>query len=139
MKRVLLLFVLTIFCGTVVAEWTILASDTLRVEAPGTTGGRGTKVFVNKDMINKEGTRATMYTLTDYESPLTVGNKQHLSTKSLDEYDCENKQYRTLSYYWYSRHQAKGDIVYDDKRPGTMQPILEGSIIEDAWKVACSK
>jgi hypothetical protein len=141
MKRVIIFFVLAIFSGSVMAEteWTILASDTVRVEAPGTAGGRGTKTFVDKNSITKEGTRATMYTLTNYESPLMVGGKHQRSTKSLDEYDCENKKYRTLAYYWYTRYDAKGDLIYDDTTPTKMLPVVEDTITEDAWKVACGK
>ncbi|HRQ05064.1 MAG TPA: hypothetical protein PK580_03775 [Nitrosomonas halophila] len=139
MQRIILSVVLAFFCGSVAAEWTLLMSDTVRTEAPGTVAGRGTKVFIDKNSITREGTRATMYTLTDYESPLMVGGKRQLSTKSLDEYDCENRKYRTLAYYWYSRHQAKGDLVYDDTAPGRMLPVIDGSTIEDAWKIACGK
>jgi hypothetical protein len=141
MKRVILFFVLAVFSGSVVAEseWTILARDTMRVEAPGTAQGRGTITFVNKGSIAREGVRATMYTLTNYESPLMVGGKPQLSTKSLKEYDCENKKYRTLAYYWYTRYDAKGDLIYDDTTPSKMLPIIDGSVLEDAWKVACGK
>lgn len=136
MQRIILSLMLAFFCGSVAAEWTLLAPDTARAES---VAGRGTKVFINKDSITREGTRATMYTLKDYESPLMVGGKRQMSTKQLDEYDCENKKYRTLAYYWYSRHQAKGDLVYDDTAPGRMLPIIDDSTIEERWKIACGK
>ena len=47
-----------------------------------------------------------------------------LSTKSLDEYDCQNKQYRTLNLYWYSGHKGEGKIVYSELVPGKMQPLI---------------
>jgi len=137
MKHFILFFVFAIFSGSAAAEWTILASDTVRTE--GVDAGRGFKSFIDKGSIIKSGDRATMWSLADYESPIAVGGKNHLSSKSLEEYDCRNKEFRTLAFYWFARHQAEGDVLYSETAPGKMQPIIQNSITEKASKVACGK
>lgn len=137
MKHIILFLTFAIFSGSAAAQWTLLVSDTVRTQ--GVDAGRGMKTSVNKENISKDGDRATMWTLTDYESPVLVGGKKHFSSKSLDEYDCQNEQYRTLALYWYSRHKGEGDLVYSDLHPSSMQPIIPNSIVQAAWKIACGK
>ena len=138
MKRSVLFIIFTIFSGSAVADWTLLSSDTVRTE--GVDAGRGVKTFINKKSISKSGDRATMYSLSDYESPVSFGGKEHLSSKSLDEYDCKNNEYRTLAFYWFSRHKGQGDVIYAEiTTPGKMQPVVSGSIVEKQWKTACGK
>jgi hypothetical protein len=137
MKRTVLFVIFAIFSGSAAAEWTLLSSDTVKTE--GVDAGRGVKTFIDKKSTNANGDRVTMWSLSDYESPVPFGGKQHLSSKSLDEYDCKNNEYRNLSVYWYSRHKAAGDTVYSETAPGKMQPIVSGSIVEKQWKTACGK
>lgn len=137
MKNIILFFMFGIFSGGAAAEWTILASDTVRTE--GVDAGRGFKSFIDKKTITKNGDRSTMWSLADYESPIGVGGKKQLSSKSLEEYDCQNKEFRTLAFYWFSRHQAEGDVVHSEEAPGKMQPIVKGSVTEKAWNAACGK
>lgn len=137
MKRIILFFMFAIFSSSVAAEWTQLTSDTVRTE--GVDVGRGVKTFIDKKHIVKNGDRATMWTLIDYESPVLVRGKKQFSSKSLDEYDCQNMEYRTLAFYWHSRQKGEGEVVYSEQHPGNMQPIIPNSAVERAWKIACGK
>ncbi len=132
MNRLILFFIAVIFSSSVIAEWTQIGDET--VKTVGIDTGRGVKTFIRADILSKHGTRATMWTIRDYESPVTVENKKHFSSMSLEEYDCKDMQYKTLTFYWYSKHQAKGDIVYSDNSHGDMQPIIPDSIAHTAWK-----
>lgn len=147
MKPIILFFILAIFSGSAAAviisvfsdsktaEWTQVADDVVRTE--GVDAGRGVKIFVNKESIEKNGDRTTMWSLFNYESPMPVGSEKHFSTVSLDEHDCQNKEYRTLTFHWFSRHKAAGDPIYSETRDGNMQPIISGSVVERVWEIAC--
>ena len=137
MKRIILIFIAAIFSGSVLAEWTQLGDDVGKTV--GVDTGRGVKTFVMKDGIDKVGERVIMWTLRNYESPVKINGKKHFSSKSLEEYDCKNTEYKTLSFYWYSKHQGKGSIVYSDISHGNPQPIIPHSIAHASWKIACGK
>ena len=137
MKRLFLFFIAAIFSGSALAEWTQIGDYAAKLG--GVDTGRGTKTFVMKDGIDKSGDYVVMWTLRDYENPLKVGRTKQNSSKSLEEYDCKNMQHKTLSFYWYSKHQAKGKVVYSETDYGQMQPIIPGSVTHAAWKVACGK
>lgn len=130
MQAAILFFTFAIFSGSAfAAEWRLIGDD---IE-------QGVKTFIDKSAISKKGTAVTLWSAIDYESPRSVDGKEQLSTKSLDEYDCQNRQYRTLAFYWYSRHRGEGDLVYSETAPGVMMPIIPGSVGEIAWKIACGK
>jgi len=97
------------------------------------------KVFVDTESISREGDRATMWSLTNYASPMEIGNDEHMSSKELIEYDCKDKQHRILVLYWYSDRDAEGDVVYQETAPGTMQPIIEDSVEDRTMEIACGK
>jgi hypothetical protein len=137
MSRIILFFMVAIFSGSAAAGWTQIGDEV--VKQVGIDTGRGVKTFVRDDIIDKNGTRVVMWTLRDYESPVKVRGKKQFSSKSLEEYDCKDMQYKTLSFYWYSKQQGKGSIVYSENTPGNMQPIIPNSLAHVAWKIACGK
>lgn len=100
--------------------------------------GDGRNVFVDIDSAERNGDRVTMWTLTNYAGPREVSNKEHMSTKTLEEYDCNNEQYRTLSIYWFSEHDAEGDVFYEETAPGKMKAILPDTNYSEARKIACA-
>ena len=118
-----------LFSSSAAAEWTLM----------GNNGEQGVEIFINKESIAKDKNLVTIWTLIDYESPRSVGGKNQLSTKSLDEYDCQNEQYRTLNLYWYSGNKGEGKIVYSELVPGKMQSIIPNSVVERVWKITCGK
>lgn len=129
MKRFVLFSMFAIFSSSAVAEWALVGDD---IE-------QGVKTFVNKNNISKHGNMAKMWSAVDYESPRSADGKEQRSTISLDEYDCQNEQYRTLAFYWYSRHRGEGELVYSETIPGKMLPVVPNSVGETAWKIACGK
>ena len=137
MGRFILFFIAAIFSGSVLAGWTQIGD--FAAKTGGIDTGRGTKTFVLKDGIDKIGDRSIMWTLRDYENPVKVGRKNHYSSRSLEEYDCKNLEYKTLSFYWYSEHKGEGDVVYTESPNSNMQPIIPNSLVHDAWKIACGK
>lgn len=137
MIRFILFLMVAVFSGGAAAEWTQIGDDTAKTV--GVDTGRGIKTFILKKSIDKVGDRSIMWMLRDYESPVKVNGKKQFSSKSLEEYDCKNMEYKTLSFYWYSKHQAKGTVVYAETLHGNTQPIIPNSIAHVAWKLACGK
>lgn len=137
MKRIILFFIFVFFSGSVLAQWTQIGDETAKTV--GIDTGRGVKTFVNKEGIDKSGNYVVMWTLRDYESPVKVNGKKQFSSKSLVEYNCKDMEYKTLSFYWYAKHQARGAVVYSETFHGDMQPIIPNSIVHAAWKIACRK
>jgi len=129
MKRFILFFMFAIFSSSAAAEWALVGDD---IE-------QGVKTYINKNTISKNGNMAKMWSVVGYESPRSVAGKDQLSTKSLDEYDCQNEQYRTLAFYWYSHHKGDGELLYSETVPGKMLPIVPNSVGEIAWKIACGR
>lgn len=129
MKKLLFVLMLAVVSSNAMAEWTQIGDD-----AEG-----GVKTFVRKDAIAKNEDRALMWTLKDYENPIKVGNKKQFSSMSLEEYDCKEMQYKTLTFYWYSKQKAKGKTVYSDNSNSNIQPIIQDSLTHAAWKIACGK
>ena len=87
MKRIILFFIVAFFSGSVLTGWTQIGDDVGKTV--GVDTGRGVKTFVMKDGIDKSGNWVVMWTLRDYESPVTVNGKKQFSSKSLEEYDCK--------------------------------------------------
>jgi hypothetical protein len=137
MNHFILCFIAVIFSSSAIAEWTQLGDEV--VKSVGMDTGRGVKTFVMRDGIDKTGQWVVMWTLRDYESPVKVRGKKHFSSKSLEEYDCKNMEYKTLSFYWFSRQRAKGVVVYSETYHGDMRPIIPNSIANASWKIACGK
>ena len=98
MRHFVLFSMFAIFSSSAAAEWALVGDD---IE-------QGVKTFINKNTISKHGNMAKMWSAVDYESSRSADGKEQLSTISLDEYDCQNEQYRTLAFYWYSRHRGEG-------------------------------
>lgn len=137
MNRFILFFIAVIFSSSAIAEWTQIGDEV--VKQIGIDTGRGVKTFVMKDGIDKSGQWVVMWTLRNYESPVKTRGKKHFSSKSLEEYDCKNMEYKTLSFYWFSKQQAKGAVVYSETYHGDMQPIIPNSLAHASWKIACGK
>ena len=137
MNRIIFVFLTLFLSGSVFAAWTQIGDETAKTV--GIDTGRGVKTFVMKDGIDKDGRWVVMWTLRDYESPVKVNGKEQFSSKSLVQYDCKDMEHKTLSFYWYSKHQAKGAVVYAEQYHGDLQPIIPGSLTHVAWKIACGK
>ena len=81
MRCFVLFFMFAIFSSSAAAEWALVGDD---IE-------QGVKTCINKNTISKNGNMTKMWSVVDYENPRSAYGKDQLSTKSLDEYDCQNE------------------------------------------------
>jgi hypothetical protein len=127
MKRYITLFFLTAaLSGNALADEWIQVGESESI-----------KTFVNNTAVVVNGNWAVMWVLRDYGAPVQVGKSRRLSSISVEEYDCKAKQYRTLSFYWFSQRHGKGKMVYSEIDHDKFRPIIPGSHEQEEWKAAC--
>lgn len=117
-----------LFCVSpqLLAGWTELAADDIAAE------------YVNDDSIEKDGTIATMWNMSDFRQPQAVGNgRLYLSTKVKQAYDCKHKKKRILSLIHYIQPMGVGEIAFLDHTAGQWRDIKTGSLSEVHFKAAC--
>lgn len=78
-------------------------------------------LYFDPETIHQEGTRATLWQLTDLKWNSAT---RFLSFKTHKEFDCERSHLRVLQIIEYSRH---------------WQPVEERSANHALWKAACGK
>jgi len=97
--------------------------------------------YVDFATIRKKGNMVKMWLLKDYATAQTgaLPGRKFLSSKSLDEYDCEEGQSRTLYFSWHTKSMGGGLINYEFKEPSGWTPVPPGSWAETFWNIACKQ
>ena len=100
----------------------------------------GTTVYADPASIRKSGSKVKMWRLDDFKSIRNTFGIINLSSRSLNEYDCKNKQVMMHFLYVHSGNMGRGEAVqingeyccwWSHVSPGTINEIL--------WKTACGK
>jgi len=130
MTRLLLIALLMLSHGPVYAEW---------VERD-RNAGKGTTVYVDQDLIHRNGNLVKMWELTDYKSAQTFdADTRYLSEMRQREYDCAEERWRMLALAFFSGQMGNGTTVYSRAYKNLWAPVFPGSIGRRAWKIACDK
>ncbi|MDV6343538.1 surface-adhesin E family protein [Nitrosomonas sp. Is37] len=132
MKYNILFFIFVLFSGSALADWA-----SIRVPAEWKPVKGEKDFYIEPSSIKKSGDRATMWSLINYGTPMQVENMKHLSSTELDEYDCKDKKYKTLAFYWYPDPNAKGNVTYSETTSSNWEAVISNSPTEVAWKTAC--
>ena len=127
MQRIALILLLTFLGGNALAEWMDVGGD------------NASTVFVDPSSIRKAGNYEEMLSLFDTDDAEVIGDISFLSSKSLDEFDCEKERSRTLAFYWYSENMGKGKVLYTNSTPGEWRDDLPNSLNGTLWMIACGK
>ena len=128
MKKVLLSLSLTLISTAASAEWT-------RIGESDRKGGYA--LYADTASIRKAAGRAKMAVLFDYQTLQKAAGTEFLSEKVRREYECREKQIRTLAYSLFSLHMEHGDLVRSYNQPQKWETIKPDSLEEVEWKVAC--
>ena len=80
-----------------------------------------------------------MWSLSDYKSFQGISTVKYLSSKSLDEYACKERQVRNLAFSWYSKNMEQGEIVYSSAIAGKWMPAQAGNVLASLLEIACYK
>jgi hypothetical protein len=129
MKKLLFTFILAFMNTSVMAEWT-------EVEWSHEDGGL--TLYIDYTTIRKENNKVRMLSLTDFE----IVEKDEIdlfSSRTQDEFDCEENKMRQLFYALYSGSMGNGKMKHSNSEHLKWMPIKPGSMGEALWKIACGK
>jgi hypothetical protein len=62
-----------------------------------------------------------------------------MSIKSQEEFDCKEKELRTLVYSLHSGKMGEGEVIFVDSNPSKWEPVLPDSEMERFLKIACGQ
>lgn len=112
------------------AEWTRIGESDRK---------GGYTLYADTASIRKAAGRAKMAILFDYQTLQKAAGAEFLSEKIRREYDCQEKQIRTLAYSLFSLHREHGDLIRSYNQPQKWEMVKPDSLEEVEWKVACSE
>ncbi|PTQ76644.1 hypothetical protein C8R26_11543 [Nitrosomonas oligotropha] len=121
-----LMFVST---GTM-AEWTRISESDRK---------GGSVLHADQSSLRKAAGRAKMAVLFDYQTLQKAAGAEFLSEKIRREYNCQEKQIRTLAYSLFSLNMEHGDLIRSYNQPQKWEMVKPDSLEEVEWKVACSE
>lgn len=99
----------------------------------------GSVLYNDPASLRKAAGRAKMAVLFDYPTLQKAAGAEFLSEKIRREYNCQEKQIRTLAYSLFSLNMEHGDLVRSYNQPQKWEMVKQGSTEEMEWKVACSE
>lgn len=125
----LLAFLLLLAAAPAWAEWTPL------------TEGDSVYLYVDKSTIRKRGNIIKFWTMADRKSPKKrPDGREYRSAASLEEYNCEGEQARTIALTLYSQAMGKGEVVGSSNTPyAEWEPVVPGSLGMTMLKFACEE
>ena len=112
------------------AEWTLIGKDSHE---------DGYALYADTASIRKAAGRAKMAVLFDYPVLQKAAGAEFLSKKIRREYDCQEKQIRTLAYSLFSLNMEHGDLIRSYNQPQKWEMVKQDSLEEIEWKVACEE
>jgi hypothetical protein len=97
--------------------------------------------YIDPATIKKDKNFVKVWTMRDLnEVAKSPGSDiSYLSSRTYEEYDCKEKKYRQLSFYWYSDKQGKGEIVLTNSTASQAIHLPPGSITYGIMKILCEK
>ena len=128
-RKAILMLLLAVVSKNTMAEW----------ERIGNANDGNSTEYADPSTILRDGHLVRMWGLSDYKSAETVATYLFLSVRLQNEYDCNDRQIRPLSYSFHSGNMGKGVVVYAYSEPFDSIPISPDSLSETLWKIACGK
>lgn len=127
MRKAILMVFLAVVSSSAAAKLVEIGSDeTITIYADPTT-------------IRKVGNKVIMWEVGDFKTANKSGGKSFVSMKKQQEYDCKEKQIRTLHIILYSDNMGKGEVVHTVNKPRDWEPVAPNSYGEFLWRTACGK
>lgn len=93
-------------------------------------------LYFDPETIHQEGTRATLWQLTDLKWNSAT---RFLSFKTHKEFDCKQSRVRILQVVEFSRQMGTGKTAAGYIENGSWQPVEARSLNHALWKAACGK
>ena len=127
MRKAILMMLLAVVSSSAMATWVNVS------ESEASTG------YVDSVTISRVGDRVKMWELFDYKASRDIAGKPYMSRKAQVEYDCKDKQSRTLTSFAHSGNMGGGEVVYTELVTEKWEPVPPRNVVETLWKLACRK
>jgi hypothetical protein len=96
-----------------------------------------TVTFADAASVQRSGGLATMSSLVDYKAFQRMVEVGYFSQKAEAEYDCRQKQVRSLNVFLHEERMGAGKVIYEDTSPHDWEPVQPDTPAEALWQVAC--
>ena len=94
-------------------------------------------VYIDRSSVRDISNGRRVWLLSDYKRPPNVGPHPFISTKMLEEFDCNEEKFRTLSLAGYSEKMGNGKKVYRNDHPTHWHYISPGLTMGAVIKAVC--
>ena len=128
MRKVILMLLLAVVSSSAMAEWVQIG------------GYGGAAIYADSSNIHKEGNIVRMWNLYNHNiAQREAGGKMYLSAEQQEEFDCKEKQMRSLYFSYHSGNMGEGESVYSNSFSNNSKwdPIEPDSKGEHLLKYAC--
>lgn len=127
MRKAILMLLLAVVSNSALAQLVEIGSDkTITIHADPAT-------------IQRMGSKVIMWEVGDFKTANVSAGKTFKSMRKQQEYECKEKQIRTLRTILYSDSMGKGEVVQTDHKPRNWEPVSPGSYGDFLWRTACKK
>lgn len=127
MRKAILMMLLAVVSSSALAQLVEIGNDkTITIHADPAT-------------IQRVGNKVIMWEVGDFKGANVAGGKSFRSMRKQQEYECKEKQIRTLRTILFSDSMGKGEVVHADHKPRNWEPISPGSYGDFLWRTACKK
>ena len=126
MEKMLLASLLAFLNTSVMAEWTKVIENSELI------------LYADSATIRKNGDKLKIWTLKDFKNPQTNGEDNYRSAKTQIEYECNEEQFRSVAFVWFSENMGGGKVLSSDSDPNRpWRPLTPGSIGQILSRKVC--
>ena len=97
-------------------------------------------IFIDTQTIKKKNQFVTVTELMNFPLGASSDDKVYnfKSSRTVEEFDCQNNLSRTVSFEWYSDVMGGGKQIYKDTHGYPFTKIVNGSLMESVKKRVCN-
>ena len=97
------------------------------------------KVYVDSDIISRNGDVIRVWVLDDLKTAHTRGFNSFLSTRAQEEHDCAKERFRLVAIEQFAGNMGAGNSIYKKSGESAWAPIPRGTMAQSVWKFVCGK
>jgi hypothetical protein len=112
------------------AEWLVVGTST-----------DDDMIYIDPATIRQKGELVEVWVLFDSRlaKRFLETTSYYASTRQLQQYNCTEEQYRSLTVTWFSSNMGKGTVVDNLTKEGQWQPVPPGSVGRYLMNLVCAK
>ena len=122
--RLVLCLLLTLAAAPAWAEWVKVAETDVII------------TYIDPATIRKDGNLRKVWTIQDLKQRHKDGE---MSRRALDQHDCKEGRYRTLSISEHSDPMGRGKMLSSYSEPGKWNDIPPETVAQEIMRIVCAK